>query len=351
MKLFKFTKKITYDLYFKNIFTLGPILNRNIRLFNTSVLESNINLGAVPKASPSNNDNLSWYVSGLIDAEGSFGVNVIRKISNTTSYSVLVYFEIGLNKKDKQLLELVKQVLGVDNKLYYNEKDDTLKLKISNVEQLINNVIPHFKKYSLFTQKRADFILFTKVLDLIVLKKHLTIEGLKEVLSIKSSMNLGLSEKLAKDFLDIIPVERPLINSDMPNKNWLLGFIEGEACFYVKVYKSPKSKLNYAVQLVFTITQHIRDEALLLNICRLLECGRVDIRKSGDACDFVVTSLKEFKNNIVPYLNEYKLIGLKSDNCQDFLKVYTMMNNKDHLTEIGLAEIVKIKNNMNTKRL
>lgn len=40
-------------------------------------------------------------------------------------------------------------------------------------------------------------------------KEHLTMEGLKKILSFKYSMNLGLSEGLKKNFTEIIPVERP----------------------------------------------------------------------------------------------------------------------------------------------
>ena len=35
-------------------------------------------------------------MSGLVDAEGSFGVNLVKKESSKIGYSVLIYFEIGL---------------------------------------------------------------------------------------------------------------------------------------------------------------------------------------------------------------------------------------------------------------
>jgi hypothetical protein len=240
-------------------------------------------------------------VSGLVDAEGSFGVNVVRKETSKIGYSVLIYFEIALNKKDRQLLETIKQVLGVEKDLYYNKNDDTLKLKLSNLDELINNVMPHFNKYPLFTQKRVDFLLMCKVLEIVQEKRHLTIEGLNEILSIKAAMNLGLSDKLKNEFLTIKPLTRLTVETGIPNKDWLAGFMEGESCFYVSVYNSPKSKLKYAVQLVFKITQHARDVVLLENIFKLLKCGRVEPRKSGDAYDFAVTSFKEFKEYMIPY--------------------------------------------------
>jgi hypothetical protein len=45
------------------------------------------------------------------------------------------------------------------------------------------------------------------------LQEHVTAEGLRQILSLRASMNKGLPEKLKADFPDIIPVPRPLILS------------------------------------------------------------------------------------------------------------------------------------------
>jgi hypothetical protein len=46
---------------------------------------------------------------------------------------------------------------------------------------------------------------------MIVLKKHLTEEGLVEIVNIRASMNLGLSDELKKAFSNAVPVKRPLV--------------------------------------------------------------------------------------------------------------------------------------------
>lgn len=286
-----------------------------------------------------------------MDAEGSFNVSVIKKDYTKYGYAVIVSFEIALNKNDKNLLELVKEVLCLENKIYYNKNDDTFKLKVSNIDEFIKKIIPHFKEYTLFTQKRIDFLLICKVIYIINNKKHLTLDGLNEIISLKGAINLGLSESLKEEFFNVKLVERQIIDFGMPNFYWLSGFIEGEACFYVSVYNSQKSKLNFAVQLVFKITQHIRDKNMLDNISKLLDCGRVEIRKSQDACDFVITSFSEFKNYMIPFLNKYPLKGKKLQDCKDFYKVYEIMVTKGHLTRDGLTLIKKIKDGMNTKRI
>jgi hypothetical protein len=47
--------------------------------------------------------------------------------------------------------------------------------------------------------------------DLINKKEHLTTEGLLKIISIRASMNRGLTEVLNKAFPEITPVARPLV--------------------------------------------------------------------------------------------------------------------------------------------
>jgi hypothetical protein len=42
-------------------------------------------------------------------------------------------------------------------------------------------------------------------------KEHLTEQGLREIVSLKASMNLGLSDELKSAFPNIKPAERPLV--------------------------------------------------------------------------------------------------------------------------------------------
>lgn len=112
-------------------------------------------------------------------------------------------------------------------------------------------IIDHFNLYPLKTQKYVDFLLFKKAFDIIKDKKHLSIEGLQELISIRASLNKGLSERLKLAFPNIQPVVRPEIpnlslscpgstkwpregvtanNSDI-NK-WIAGFVTGEGFFY-----------------------------------------------------------------------------------------------------------------------
>lgn len=290
-----------------------------------------------------------WFITGLADAEGSFVVNIIKDNTRTTGYIIQVSFELGLNYKDKALLENIKYTLGVGN-IFYNNNDKIYKFKVSNINELFNVIIPHFKKYYLITQKHIDFELFSKIVIIIKNKEHLTIQGLQKIVSLKATLNLGISNNLVKNFPEIKIMKRDIYNViNIPDSNWLSGFSEGESCFYISIYKSEKSKLGSAVQLVFKITQHLRDIELLKNISNYLSCGRVEKRKS-EACDFTITSFKSFEEKIIPFFLANPLHGSKSLELEAFKKAFLIVKDKEHLKEEGLEELKKIKNSMNTNR-
>lgn len=300
-----------------------------------------------------NNININkldlWFLTGISDAEGSFGVNISRDASRKSGYIITHFFMMGLNIKDRPILESIKSTLGV-GEIYLHPQDNTCRYKVSNIDQLLNAVIPHFMSYPLVTQKRFDFEIFQKILILVKDKSRLTPLGLQEIVNLKSAMNLGLSQNLLDGFPNTNPYPRVSVKyKGIPNPNWLIGFIQGEACFYVSVYKSPKSKYGSAVQLVFKLTQHLRDIELLKGIVEYLDCGRVEERAS-QAADFTVTSIKSLESNIFPLFDIGSLTGTKQLEYLDFYKVYNIMKVKGHLTVEGLKEILIIKEGMNTKR-
>ena len=289
-----------------------------------------------------------WFITGLADAESSFIVNIIKDNTRTIGYNTQISFELGLNYKDKSLLESIKDTLGTGN-IYYNSSDNTYKYKVSNLDQLSNIIILHFKTYSLITQKKIDFELFSKIVEMIINKEHLTKQGLQEIINLKATLNLGISKNLKENFPDTKFMERNInSNIKIPDSNWLSGFSEGESCFYISIYKSAKSKLGLAVQLVFKITQHSRDKELLNSISNYLGCGRVEKRQK-DACDFTVTSIKSFEEKIIPFFSKNPLYGSKSLELEAFKKAFLIVKNKEHLKEQGLEELKNIKENMNKK--
>lgn len=103
---------------------------------------------------------------------------------------------------------------------------------MSAISDLTNVIIPPFVKYPFLTQKRADFLLFKLIVELMNNKLHLNVGGLHKIISIRASMNKGLSEEHKTAFPDIIPVERPSVEvPENIDPYWLAGFTEAAWLF------------------------------------------------------------------------------------------------------------------------
>lgn len=166
-------------------------------------------------------------------------------------------------------------------------------------------IVPHFDKYPLITQKKADFILFKNVVDLMNRKEHLTMDGLLKIVAIKASMNKGLSNQLKEYFPNLTPVLRPVIkDQEIPDPHWLAGFTSGEGCFSIHIKKSLAHRLGFQVLLKFIITQHSRDEQLIRSLVTYLNCGGITFYKENQAIDFVVIKFLDLAEKIIPFFQK-----------------------------------------------
>jgi hypothetical protein len=127
-------------------------------------------------------------------------------------------FQIGLHTKDLDVLCLLQQHLGGIGSIHLAQNREIVNYSIDSIKG-INNLIFYLEKYPLLTQKAADFLLFKKAVELVNNKAHLTLEGLKEIVNIKASMNFGLSDMLKSEFAGYTPLERPVINYENVSLN------------------------------------------------------------------------------------------------------------------------------------
>lgn len=65
----------------------------------------------------------------------------------------------------------------------------------------------------MITKKKADYLLFKQAINLLNLKVHSDDEGVKQILSLKASMNKeGLSDMLISNFPTVLPFPRPVVS-------------------------------------------------------------------------------------------------------------------------------------------
>jgi hypothetical protein len=68
------------------------------------------------------------------------------------------------------------------------------------LKQIASAVLPHFALYPLKTQKGADFQLWLDIVNIMLNAKSLTEDNLQNIVNIRASLNLGLSEVLKAAF-------------------------------------------------------------------------------------------------------------------------------------------------------
>ena len=120
-------------------------------------------------------------------------------------------FEINLHSKDISILYSIKEFFGVGSVTIRADKNISV-YRVNKLDDLVRVIIPHFTQYPLITHKYSDFILWSKVVELMVTKQHLTDFGFKTVLSHYASINKGLSPKVLSAFPDVVGVDKIKIN-------------------------------------------------------------------------------------------------------------------------------------------
>ena len=255
---------------------------------------------------PLNQDLLNpQFITGFTDAEGSFIIIIRKNNKFKIGWRVEARFSISLHKKDLALLQLIKNYFnGVGN--INKERKDGVQYHITTLQDLTNVVIPHFNKFPLITQKLANFELFKMVIEIMNRKEHLTIEGLRKIVAIRASMNLGLSPELKASFPDIVHIQRPLVqDKKITDPYWLAGFTSGEGNFSIKILYSKTHKLGSAVQLRFKLTQHSKDEQLIKSLIEYFGAGNVYI--SGEVVDFIIQKFEDLTAKVIPFFEKYPI--------------------------------------------
>ncbi|GAA5129037.1 hypothetical protein GCM10023339_57700 [Alloalcanivorax gelatiniphagus] len=106
--------------------------------------------------------------------------------------------------------------------------------------------------------------------------------------------------------------------------------------------------MDTKVQLEYNLTQHKRDELLMKNIAEFFNCGSVYLNR--DTYVYRVLRFSDILEKIIPFYQKYPILGVKSLDFQDFIKVAELIKEDKHLTSDGVTQIKEIKSGMNSVR-
>ena len=245
---------------------------------------------------PLTDNEFGHYLAGLIDGDGHF--------SKTATATQLV---IVFNQLDASLAYFIKGRIGYGN-IYKVKNKEAVILVVSKGEgicrviELINGKIRSDNKLNQIN---------------------------KNILSNPRFKDLPLISKNKDSNL---------------NNHWLAGFSDADASFQIKLIsknKRTEARLNYQIDQ--------KENTLLILIKNFLG-GNIGYRKSQDTYYYGSTSFGSAVK-VINYFDQYHLLSSKHLNYLKWRKAYILIQNKEHLTELGLEQITKLKKTMNRGNL
>ncbi len=330
-------------LLFINNNTPDFIINNKIGGNNngsSETIRNNINILYKEKISkhipkhykPLNNDQLGYYLAGLIDGDGNF---------NNQNGNLTIIYDLKDISSAYWLKDQIKygSVIKIKNK-------NSIKYVISHSDGLI-------KILELINGKLKTKLKYNQVINNLLNKNNL--------------VNKKFYLKYDKFIMD---------KKDDFFNHWLSGFIDADGSLQIKIInKTPGfisngnnqgENKNIEIRLKLQITQK---EELILSKIRLFLCNilnnskniqtikgcyigkykHLNKNKEEISSYYLETTSFQLAKNVICYLNKYPLISYKYLNYLYFYKSYLLIQDKKHLTLEGQEKIKIYKDKMRYK--
>jgi hypothetical protein len=128
-----------------------------------------------------------YYVTGLVDGEGSFYVGILPRKLGKVDFEVRPSFSLSQHKRNRSLLFKLKEYFGCGT-IRFSKKDQTYKFEVRSLKDLKEKILPHFEKFPLEGEKKKDFEILKEVVEMMEKKEHLEKEGLLKIVELVERM-------------------------------------------------------------------------------------------------------------------------------------------------------------------
>jgi hypothetical protein len=299
----------------------------SIDINNYNNLESSSDLSNI-KDNTSKFHSIGPYLAGLFEGDGHIILSKKIKINSKGKISY-PYIAITFVNKDLPLVNKFIELFG--GRLRFKNKENAIVWIINTHKELVNLI--KLMNGNLRTPKISQFN------DLI------------------AWLNDRYHYNISIYFPD---------TSDLNNNGWLAGFIDADGGFKIRYTEkrieenSNKVLTKGRIEVRFALEQrqylpynNQSYKPIMLKIQSFfgitteLKISKHNLDKTYWIIE--VTSLNKL-NLLIQYLNNYPLLTAKRNDFDDWLKVYHLMIDKQHLIEDGKLLIKHIKSNMNKNR-
>lgn len=147
---------------------------------------------------------IGWYLSGYTDGEGSFCVSFSPRSKLRTKLEVRPSFSVSQNGDRSEVLNLFRHHLDCGT-IRPDRSDKTFKFESRSLGDLIEKVIPFFKRFPIKSSKAHDFYLFDQICKLMNLEEHHKKSGMKKMIQLATQMNTsGIRKYKTQELLNFL---------------------------------------------------------------------------------------------------------------------------------------------------
>lgn len=329
-----------------------------VRGYQTEILSNKNNVSENTKR-PKLNKLDPWFMTGFVDAEGYFSIELFKDSKAKFKYTPRLVFGINLHVKDLPILLRFKDTFGVGT---VSTKGKVTRYTVRTFKDLAV-IVNHFKLYPLVSSKYLVYQYWLQAYNIMATKEHFNYQGMTKLAALKNLTNFGLSDSLKEAFPDfnISLIDTMSYNfRGITHGMWVAGFASGDGSFYTKL---TQYKDTFHTGCIFKITLHLKDTALLEGLYDYLSkyFPNISFNKynsrtnkgiffSKQTVSLNISNIQDIGNIVIPFFDLYPVLGVKKMDYNDFKNIYNIILSKGHLSPEGLARIQQIRNNMNDKR-
>jgi LAGLIDADG endonuclease len=259
-------------------------------------------------------------------------------------------FNITQSKIEFDLFIEIQKKLGI-GKVYNNRQNVIFVVK--SIDEIVEVLLPLFDKYPLRGSKLVGYNIFKTVALMIKDKKHLTLEGLIQILNLSYFMNKETSlrtdeskeilvNKLIEKYgelptvLDIVLANNISNNKEPLTLEFVRGLIDGDGSFNVS-FVTTRRRIN----VNFTVVCELSSISVLNDLVDFFSCGTV-YKLQSNAARYQVQNVEDMLDKIYPKLKDIKFNTIKQNHFEKTIKVAELIKNNGYKTDEGLKTIVDL---------
>jgi LAGLIDADG endonuclease len=171
---------------------------------------------------------IGWVV-GFVDGEGCFSCSIYRSGKMTTRWQVRPELAVAQGASSRDVLEDLARFFGCGkvyaNARYDNHREHMFRYCVRRFGDLRDIIVPFFRKNPLRTSKRDNFEKFARIIELMELRRHLSVPGIIEIAEITETMNHRKPSEVLSILRDHTPALFPVSTEEdeMVRASWRRG--------------------------------------------------------------------------------------------------------------------------------